>query len=293
MNNMSTEAAGGATEQEGGPLWGRFFDSLHGGDDTESAVSGSHQPDTSYRSLSIVQSPMSELHPNDSASVADDEQHSVLEGYGKHHSGALPSITGMSPSALPVDDGTYVFKFRTPSGRTHRFQARQDNVENLRDIISGKLTGDPFFNELAQDNDVKPDPLDFAISYTDTDGDTVLITSDNDVADAVKIARSSGQDRVVLYIQGGKGWASDAEKSAFKAAEVAAAAREEAKEIAKAEDKLPEGVNITEPAHPHAHIPHQEEDIFGIPKDLLLPASIAGLAAVIIGVFTISRLTSR
>ena len=33
---------------------------------------------------------------------------------------------------LPVDDGTYVFKSRTPSGRTHRFQSRHDDVKHLR-----------------------------------------------------------------------------------------------------------------------------------------------------------------
>ena len=35
------------------------------------------------------------------------------------------------------------------------------------------------------------------------------------------------------------------------------------------------------------------DEVMGIPKDLLLPASIGALAVVIIGVFTISRLTSN
>ena len=202
-----------------------------------------------------------------------------------------PSLVGAPPP--PVDDGTYVFKFRTPSGRTHRFQARHDNVENLRDIVTGKLTTDPFFTEYktADENELPPDPTDFLLSYTDADGDIVLITSDTDVTDAVKIAREVGSDRVVLFVQGGKGWSSVEEKSAAQAAQVAAAAKEEIKEVEKAEAAVPEVV-IAPPAPVHVPPAHvEEETVMGIPKDMLLPASIGALAAVILGVFTISRLS--
>lgn len=290
MNAMSGEASGQSGEAEGGPMWGRFFDSI-GNDDTESVMSGSHIPaDISVQNLSqIEQSPQSEVHPNDSASVVDDDPVSALEGYPRKNGVVVPSITG---PPIPVDDGTYVFKFRTPSGRTHRFQARHDDVEHLRDVVSGKLATDPFFTDFqpAEESDPKPDPLDYALSYTDADGDSVLITSDHDVTDAVKIARMAGTDRVVLLIQGGKGWSeAGAGKSEAKAAEVSAAAQEEVREVEKAEATLPEGVAFTPPAHVHV----QQEDVFGIPKDLLLPASIGALAVVILGVFTISRLGSR
>ncbi|KAF9821848.1 hypothetical protein IEO21_00278 [Rhodonia placenta] len=294
MNSMTTTENAGENE-EGGPMWGRFFDSL-GGDDTESALSGSHfGTDVRSRHLSrsmshTVHSP--EVHPNDSASMVDEqEEHSVLEGYSSKQGEPLPSIVG-PPVPLPaVDDGTYVFKFRTPSGRTHRFQARHDNVENLRDIVAGKLATDPFFTnyKTADPSEPPPDPTDFLLSYTDADGDIVLITSDADVSDAVKIARAAGADRVVLYIQGGKGWADVmAEKSAAQAAEVAAAAQAETKEVEKAESVLPEPVS--NPPPPPVHVV-EDETVMGIPKDLLLPASIGALAAVILGVFTISRLS--
>lgn len=273
-------------------MWGRFFESLGGGDDSESIVSGSNYPGESHsrtmsRSLShLVQSDYSEVHPNDSASVIDEEPASVMEGY---HKSEVHSATGLAP-VPPVDDGTYVFKFRTPSGRTHRFQARHDNVENLRDIVAGKLATDPFFTNLKTEEGAEaPDPNDFLLSYTDADGDIVLITSDTDVTDAVKIARSAGSDRVVLFVQGGKGWADVVEKSAAQAAEVKAAAQEEIKAVETVEATLPEAVNTAPPAPVHVH--QEEEKVLGIPKDLLLPASIGALAAVILGVFTISRLT--
>ncbi|KAI0252622.1 hypothetical protein BJV78DRAFT_1124138 [Lactifluus subvellereus] len=290
MNHMTAEAAGETTQDaEGGPMWGRFFDSIGGQEDGESAYSGSHLPDPHNSSFSLShlqQSPHSEVHPNDSASVADDA--SALGIGGSKVAGNIPSITGM---AVPVDDGTYVFKFRTPSGNTHRFQARKDNIENLRDIVAGKLTADAFFTDFNPTNadDPVPDPLDFQLAYTDADGDTVLMTSDSDVADAVKITRGAGVDRVVLIVQGGRGWVeAGAGKSEAKAKAVAAAAQKEIKEVEKSEAILPEVSQANPPAPAHAP---QADEVFGIPRDLLLPASVGALAAVIIGVFTISRLT--
>ena len=287
MNAMSTEGA--APDTEGGPMWGRFFDSI-GHDDNESAMSGSHRP-SDVRSFPpfndvnrLQQSPHSEVHPNDSASVVDDDPGSVLDDYPRPK-GDVPSIAGPPP----VDDGTYVFKFRTPSGRTHRFQARQDDVEHLREIIAGKLASDPFFTDFkpAEETDHSPDPADFHLSYTDADGDSVLITSDDDVTDAVKIARVARSDRVVLYVQGGKGWAEA--PAVHEDVTIPVPVPQDVKEVEKTEAVVP---------NTPAHVPSSrstapiQDELFGIPKDLLLPASIGALAVVIIGVFTISRLTS-
>lgn len=279
-------------------MWGRFFDSI-GHDDTESHFSGSHIPtdlhNSSFSLSQIQQSPHSEVHPNDSASVVDEDKGSVISGLPTRNGLNIPSIMGANVPA--PDDGTYVFKFRTPSGNTHRFQSRHDDVEHLRDIVVGKLGQDAFFLEFKPKgpDDPIPDPLDFRLAYTDADGDTVLMTSDDDVADAVKIARNAGQDRVVLIIQGGHGWnEAGANKSAERAQEAAAAAAQEIREVERAEARaveaiLPEGAAMAPPAPVHV-IPN--DDVFGIPRDLVLPASIGALAVAIIAVFTISRLAS-
>ena len=266
-------------------MWGRFFDSIGGGE-SESMVSG--QPTDmlsskhgSMRGLSqLPQSPRSDLHPNDSASVIMEDDGSVLEGYTKGGTGSQVAF----PSLLHVDDGTYVFKFRTPSGRTHRFQSRHDNYEHMREIVSTKLAIDPFFASFVSEDESQPhpDPGDYQLAYTDADGDVVLITSDGDVSDAVKMARSKGKERVVLFIQGGKGWEdATAEKLEAKAVEAAVSAQIETKAIEKTEMPTP-------PTLP----PAPAEDILGIPRDMLLPASIGVLAVSIMVVFTISRLTS-
>ena len=309
MNAMAGES--GHNDSEGGPMWGRFFDSI-GHDDNESALSGSRHAATdlhsfqSFNDLHLQQSPHSEVHPNDSASVMDDDHVSALSGYTRQKGLNVPSSAG----AIPVDDGTYVFKFRTPSGRTHRFQSRHDNVEHLREIVAGKLATDPFFTEWQPPSEDahRPDPIDFTLSYTDADGDIVLITSDHDVTEAVKIARAANTDRVVLFVQGGKGWdEAGAGKSDAKAAAVTAAAAQEAQEVEKAElaASTPTPATLATPVKeaspeplaappPHGGRPVAGGDeVFGIPKDLLLPASIGALAVVIIGVFTISRLTSN
>lgn len=267
-------------------MWGRFFDSIGGGE-SESMISG--QPTDmlsskhgSMRGLpQLPQSPRSDLHPNDSASVIMEDDNSVVDGYTKGGPGSQAAF----PSLLHVDDGTYVFKFRTPSGRTHRFQSRHDNYEHMREIVSTKLAIDPFFPNFVPEDESQPhpDPSDYQLAYTDADGDVVLITSDGDVSDAVKMARSKGEERVVLFIQGGKGWEdATAEKIEAKAFEAAAAAQIETTLIEKTEI----------PGLPPALPPAPAEGIFGIPRDVLLPASIGVLAVSIMVVFTISRLTS-
>ena len=263
-------------------MWGRFFDSIGGGE-TESMLSG--QPTDSKHGSTrgipqLPQSPRSDLHPNDSASVVMEDDGSVLEGY-------QTKVGLASQAAFPsVDDGTYVFKFRTPSGRTHRFQSRHDNYEHMRDIVSTKLAIDPFFTSLVpgDGSQLHPDPSDYQLAYTDADGDVVLITSDGDVSDAVKMARLKGQERVVLFIQGGKGWEDvTAEKLEAKATEAdSAAVQSGTMAIEKTEVPLPA------PLSP----PQTEEGVFGIPRDMILPASIGALAVSIMVVFTISRLTS-
>ncbi|KAJ6627143.1 hypothetical protein B0H10DRAFT_1995653 [Mycena sp. CBHHK59/15] len=282
MNAMTT-GDNPNNESEGGPMWGRFFDSI-GNDDNESYLSGSrHTPElhslSSMQNPHPPQSPHSEVHPNDSASVMDDEP-SAMGGYT--HQTGVPSITGMPAD---FDDGTYVFKFRTPSGRTHRFQARNDNVEHLREVVAGKLATDPFFTEFKSTSnpDLIPDPIDFHLSYTDADGDGVFVTSDHDVVDAVKMARTSGADRVVLVVHGGKGWGqTEKESKPEPVPEAPPAVPVEAETV---KSTLLEGNTITPQQSP--------DEIMGIPKDVLLPASIVALAVAIIGVFAASRLSSR
>ncbi|ODN80817.1 hypothetical protein L202_02967 [Cryptococcus amylolentus CBS 6039] len=308
--------------QSGGPMWSKFFEGLPGAggdDDTASIVSASERPDTPSRShlghgrgLSSMTSPISEIMPNDSASAVDDGASDI----GGKRGGAASSVA----PPLPVDDGTYVFKFKTPSGRTHRFQARYDSFDLLRDIVAGKLVSDPFFaaSSAPEGTEVHlPDPNVFTLHYNDDEGDLVTMTADGDVEDAVRIARNQKTDRVVLVVDGGKVWEAAAkdlggEKAveALKAAAVeeaptpvvatpaAAVDPEEAALVAPTANPATEPTYTSEKsAHP-VHAPQYQDHgrtirssdgqelVAGfLPKDMVLPAAIGFLGVVILGVF--------
>ncbi|KAG8997711.1 hypothetical protein FRB93_013951 [Tulasnella sp. JGI-2019a] len=329
MNGLETNNAAASDGAEGGPMWGRFFDSFAtANDDNESAISGSHNVGTDISQpipfatpirgglarehTHGVSSPFSEVHPNDSASVIhEDEPHQFAPAaFG---TGTVSNV-GKGVALVPAEDGTYVFKFRTPSGRTHRFQARHDDVEILRDIVHGKLTVDPFFIEdEAKEHDgfpalVKPDPSDFSLAYVDNDGDTVLITNDSDVVDAVKVARTAGVDRVVLLIQGGRGW-EKAEKDGETKADKKAVVEPAVEPVVAHVDITRETISINDNPSDHEKSSSDatsnrqqqppaintpfgnidETQVFGIPRDLLLPASLGFLGVIVIGVFVASR----
>jgi hypothetical protein len=298
---------------ESGPMWGKFFDTLGaagGDDDTASVVSHSDRPDTPskpgfhHRGLSSVTSPISEVMPGDSASVQDEASE-----IGGKRGGPESSV---APAPIIIDDGTYIFKFRTPSGRTHRFQARHDSYELLRDIVAGKLQSDPFFAPSAKEvsgEDVQaqvqvhlPDPNSFTLSYTDDEGDLVTMTADGDVADAVRIAKGQKTDRVVLLVDGGKVWEEAARDLGGDAAvQKLTQVEKEVQGVEKEEEKMEEMAAdpAEEPTFGKKGVVHSyskpisrpgEELIGGVlPKDMMLPAAIGFLGVVILGVFIASR----
>jgi PB1 domain len=272
-------------EGNSGPLWGRFFESLASHDDAESTFSGSNAkiqshttPPASRRTFPVQESPHSELFPGDSASAVEEVTRDTAGEVPLFPSVTISSVS-RNKEASVTDDGTYVFKFHTPSGRTHRFQALKNDVGNLKDIVGGKLEVDPFFT-VSHEEGMKPNPREFQLAYTDLDGDLVIISSNEDVEDSVKFARKKGSDRVLLQLQGGRGW--EASTSVIP---------ESVRPTSAGPDVSGSQAEVANvPPGPKVHAP-QGNDLYGVPKDLLLPVSIAGLAAVIVAVFTISRLT--
>jgi hypothetical protein len=129
----------------------------------------------------------------------------------------------------------------------------------------------------------------YALSYLDNEGDTVSITTDQDLADAVSLARRSHRDKVDLFVH-------DPAQPPIPATldpQPAPAKVVEEKSSVVAEERLSE-----EPLVPKAHQsyptrPTEEQFIAGVPNELLLPGAIVTLAAVIAGVFILSRATSR
>lgn len=324
MNDGSNGEEGG-----GGPMWNRFWNSFGQtagsagagtADDNESAVSGSQQPSHAAHHAVAPETPgrfsqadlSSDLHPNDSASaVAHGDD--TASGVGNGHA-IIPA---------EVDDGTYLFKFVTPSGRTHRFQARYDSFETIREIVCIKLSGDPFFDSVppfnVQDGDEStssitsyspPDPNDFNLAYTDDDDDLVLMTADSDVSDSVKVVRKQGKDRVVLLLQGGRGWEEAASrqvggdkvnrKKMMKESmeqQLQSVQEEEEKEIDEAEatGSSTKGTRssrkrTTSSKGSAKGVSSDEELLFGVlPKDLALPAAVGFLGVAVLAAVALTR----
>lgn len=328
INSMNDEQAGG-DGAAGGPMWNRFWNSFGqtnsiAGDD-ESAVSGSmrqsesqFEPATPSKVGGGIADISSDLHPNDSASAV-----------GHHINGddGASAIGLPSSAAVEADDGTYLFKFVTPSGRTHRFQARYDSYETIREIVCIKLGGDPFFEPAAavssapacdvgeMNGDAQsssavasavgevPDPNDFQLAYTDDEDDVVLITADGDVQDSVKVARKQGRDRVVLLLQGGRGWEDAAARSVAStmSAGLAARKRQQAKENAEVqlqsvaeeeerENAVDEQADVRRKSKKHTKPSADDELLFGVlPKDLALPAAIGFLGVAVLAAVAITK----
>lgn len=300
-------------------MWSRFFSSFAsmGDGDTESAVSDSHAPSSSVAPQTPNAMPKhlrndsnfgsispSEIHPNDSASVVNDDDETSELGIRNRKAGAASAVTSAAAaSTLPQDDGTYLFKFMSPSGTTHRFVARYDNYASVRDIIGGKLASDPFFVQhnatKAVETGIVVDPLDFMVSYTDDEGDLVLMSADGDLEDSVKTARKATKDRVVLVIKGGKGWedaiasTSEQQTERKKNLKVVEEEKEEDNEVlddlkasVSSDGRMPK--KLKRPAH------HDDELVFGfLQKDMVLPAAIALLSVTIVGVFLVSRTSKK
>ncbi|PKI82530.1 hypothetical protein MVES_003486 [Malassezia vespertilionis] len=295
VNSMGDEQGSGA----GGPMWNRFWNSFgqSGSVDESSAVSGSQQP-YSPHTADLT----SDVHPNDSASAVGASTHD-----------------GASNAGVPeMDDGTYLFKFVTPSGRVHRFQARYDNFETIHEIVMIKLANDPFFldtsaggfaassstmrTDFDQDHglpapiftppmpsgpSVNPPSLDdFHLAYKDDEDDLVLITTDGDVLDSVAVAKHQGKDRVLLILQGGRTWdeaaSRDGSYSGFASSSSVSAAnlrKRKAEAGGNAEAQGRRG---------------KSDHIFGFfPKDLALPAAIGFLGIAVLGAVTLTRANAR
>ncbi|KAL2163266.1 hypothetical protein VTH06DRAFT_5322 [Thermothelomyces fergusii] len=302
INTMNT------TDNEG-PAWNKFWLSLD--HETESMVSGdgSHHP-TNARSLISPDMGRSERHISDSVAPGDSASHAGVES--PHH-----SVVGVSPELVPAEI-PFTFKFKAPSGRVHRLQviaahglaefvanvtaklgSEVDAIGGAPEIEDGKLSGG------------------YALSYLDDEGDSVSITTDPDLLEAIVLARHRGRDKVDLFVHDPKeppvapapapvpAIAEPAGLATPPASSVVRHRRKgalDSESDSEADGDVSEDEDVpvrrgrharTRSAQHHHHHHEPEQIIAGVPNELLLPGAIAMLAVVIAGVFTISRLSSR
>lgn len=278
INTMST----GDSE---GPAWGKFWLSLD--NDSESMVSGdgSHRHTAGQRSL--MSPDMSSRTPLDRVDSVQPNESASHNGEDSHSD--LPDIP--SPS---LDDTPFPFKFKAPSGRVHRLQVvASAGMAELISNVTAKLGGEvEAVGGEAHFEDGKLGELGYALSYLDNEGDTVSLTTDRDLLDAVELSRQNKRDKVDLFVHDPEkppmSATVDPQPALSKPLTPPPSTLRERRRFNEDEDEMSTPVKRERKAavtQPKA----SEQLIAGISNDLLLPGAIVTLAVVIIGVFTLSR----
>lgn len=283
-----------STGDNEGPAWNKFWMSFD--HETESMMSGeggSHHPRTpDARSLMSPELTRPGMERLESVAPADSASHNGRD------SPEPSAVTGAM--SMPIESTPFPFKFKAPHGRMHRLQVvASEGMSELIATVAEKLGGEaddiggvPVFE------DGKLGHAGFALSYLDNEGDTVSITTDRDLLEAITLARQGNRDKVDLFVH-------DPEQPPIPATlapqpavsqiatppESTVRARKAYSEEDDEADSVSERRKERRPASGHGK--SEEQVIAGVPNDLLLPGAIVTLAVVIIGVFAISRATSR
>lgn len=207
------------------------------------------------------------------------------------------------PTAAVPEDTPFPFKFKAPSGRVHRLQViASAGMAELIDNVTSKLGSEvEAVGGEASVDDGKLGKAGYALSYMDNEGDTVSITTDQDLVDAIALARQGGRDKVDLFVHDPAQPPLAAtvdprpnlskpptppESVLKKRAEAAAAAV-----AAESDEETPERRNK---GTKQTAIQLKEEQLVGgVPNELLLPGAIVTLAVVIVAVFAFSRTGSK
>ncbi|KAH8819446.1 hypothetical protein F5884DRAFT_760554 [Xylogone sp. PMI_703] len=270
-----------------GPAWNKFWLSLD--HDSESMMSGegSHHH-TNQRSVMSPDMGRSQgildtsLAPGDSASHigVDSPPHSAIAAHME----------------LPVEEAPFPFKFKAPSGRVHRIQViAQHGIAELVESVTTKLGGEvEAIGGAPSVSDGKLSNSGYALSYVDDDGDTVSITADQDLLEAIILARNGHRDKVDLFVH-------DPTKPPVTApteitpivAQTPTPPVRRRKVVSDEEESSEDEAPARSKSRASVSRPAEEQIIAGVPNELLLPGAIVTLAVVIVGVFTLARITSR
>lgn len=271
-----------------GPAWNKFWLSLD--NDTESVMSDgtTHQTIPSIRAHG-TESPHNHRHVSHSSTMPLD---SVLPTDSASHHGNSPPGSHLSPTAQThTQDIPFPFKFKTPNGRVHRLHISPgEGLGALVNVVTAKLGaevegvgGEATFGE-----DGRLERLGFALSYLDDEGDVVSITSDQDLIEAVQLARRGGRDKVDLFVH-------DPEKPAIPATAdpkpAIPTADAPVRSFTYADDSEDEPPVLRRKKTQHATpiMAAEQQYIPGVPNELLLPGAIVTLAVAIVAVFAMTR----
>ena len=283
----------GSGESEG-PAWNKFWLSMD--NDSESMMSGegSHRPITPGHS--------SMLSPELSR-PAMERGDSVMPNESASHNGDDEVSEAAQPVPALSEDTPFPFKFKAPSGRVHRLQVvASAGMAELISNVTSKLGSEvEAVGGEASVDDGKLGKAGYALSYMDNEGDTVSITTDQDLIDAILLARQGRRDKVDLFVhdpaQPPLAMTVDPRPNLPKPpTPPESVLKEKADTTAAAESEEEEEVQSRRSKGTKQILTHPKEEqqlIGGVPNELLLPGAIVTLAVVIVGVFAFSRAANK
>lgn len=221
-----------------------------------------------------------------------DRGESVMPNDSASHAGASPppsTVASAHPTA--VEDVPFPFKFKAPSGRVHRLQVTASHgIEEFVAHVASKLGGevDTIGGVPTFDNG-EISKAGFALSYLDNEGDTVSITTYDDLVEAISLSRHAHREKVDLFVHDPEKPPMPAELNpqpalAKPVSPPESVLRERKQFFDDEEDEAPR------PKRSQTAAPAQAPEVIpGVSNDLLLPGAIGVLAVVIVVVFTIGR----
>ncbi|OBZ88064.1 CBS domain-containing protein CBSCBSPB3 [Choanephora cucurbitarum] len=286
MSNIEGERDGAGHD---GPMWGRFWDSFGATDITDSA---SQLSDTtsSYLVPNKGSSGGSQLYPYPNISPQPSTSLSHLKSFpdiSPNESASMVNQTEVSS----VTHSTFTFKFTSQNNKTHRVVC-QPAFSILLEAVRAKLLPEHGEGDVGEEEWL-------TLSYVDDEDDTVLISCDADVIDAVHLARKEGQSRVKLIVHDSHlnttpthletTIIEEKEELEEPVAQRTVLAREVVHEEEKQEEKVEEKEEEKEEEKPVKKSKRAHEAAVHVPNELLLPAAITFLGVVILGVFVFSR----
>lgn len=282
----------GSGESEG-PAWNRFWLSMD--NDTESMMSGegNHRPTTPGHGSMV--SP-------DMGRPGMERGDSVMPNESASHHGDDEISEAVQPITTIPEDTPFPFKFKAPSGRVHRLQvAASAGMAELIANVTAKLGSE--VEAVGGEATVEEGKLGkggYALSYMDNEGDTVSITTDQDLIDAIALARHGRRDKVDLFVhdpaQPPLTATVDPRPNLSKSSTPPESVTKEKVDTTadagsddEAQPRRSKGARqaVAQPQ------PKEEQLIGGVPNELLLPGAIVTLAVVILGVFAFSRAANK
>ncbi|ORY83032.1 hypothetical protein BCR37DRAFT_378970 [Protomyces lactucae-debilis] len=281
------------TAGDEGPMWNKFWTSVGGAgeEDSASAVSGSDVPSTRHSTTNRTGSRQA-ITPGglDRPQVINPFTDTVSPlpiTHEEYDSPVRPgdSISAHQDSDNPFDTAVpFAFKFKTPAGKIHRLAfAVTSGLAPLREALVEKLSTEDRLTLTEE----------FGISYVDDDGDIVSITCHEDLLESVKLAKRAKRDKVELYLHHPDQVAVTTPAVPLQQQPRLSRAVSGLSSHVDAVEAAPAAITASAASAPEkeveTHSEKRSSPAQGSTNDLLIPGALVVLAIAIVGVFAVSR----